>query len=82
MSEFYGQVVGNRGPASRGGSRKSGIHVSAQSWDGSIQIDLRRGNDDELIVRLSTSSGSAMYGNTVFYGTFEQFKEIFDGRAA
>ena len=82
MSEFYGQIVGNRGPASRGGSRESGIHVSAQSWDGSVQVDLRRGKHDELMVRLSASDGSDMYGNTVFYGTFDEFKQMFEGRSA
>jgi len=76
MSDFYGQVVGNRGPASRGGSRQSGIHVSAQSWDGSVQVDLRYNADDELMVRVSTSHRSEMYGNTVFYGTLEQFEEM------
>ena len=76
MSEFYGQVVGNRGPASRGGSRASGIHVSAQSWDGSVQVKLRRGKDNALQVNVSTSHGSDMYGNTVFCGTLEQFEEM------
>ena len=76
MSEFYGQVVGNRGPASRGGSRASGIHVSAQSWDGSVQVKLRRGKDDELQVNVSTSHGSDMYGNTVYFGSLDRFERM------
>ena len=76
MSEFYGQVVGNRGPASRSGSRQSGIHVSAQSWDGSVQVRLRRDMNDELQVRVSTSRGSDMYGNEVFVGSLERFEQM------
>ena len=76
MSEFYGQVLGNRGPASRGGSRSSGIHVSAQSWDGSVQVRLRYDMDDRLQVNVSTSSGSAMYGNPVFCGSLDRFERM------
>lgn len=76
MSEFYGQVVGNRGPASRGGSKQSGIHVSAQSWDGSVQVKLRYDMDDELQVQVSTSHRSEMYGDVVFVGSLERFEEM------
>ena len=76
MSEFYGQVIGNRGPASRGGSRASGIHVSAQSWDGSVQVKLRRDRNDELRVEVSTSHGSDMYGNVVYCGSLERFERM------
>ena len=40
MSHFYGCAQGNRGYASRGGSKKSGYHTIAASWDGAIEVRL------------------------------------------
>ena len=40
MSHFYGCAKGNRGYASRGGSKKSGYHTIAASWDGAIEVKL------------------------------------------
>jgi len=38
MSHFYGSVQGNRGDATRGGSKASGFDTVAASWDGSIRV--------------------------------------------
>lgn len=38
MSHFYGTVQGNRGDATRGGSRDSGIRTVAASWRGCIEV--------------------------------------------
>ena len=40
MSHFYGSVQGNRGQATRGGSKKSGYHATVASWDGALRIRL------------------------------------------
>ena len=40
MSHFYGFAQGNKGYASRGGSKKSGYHTIAASWDGAIEVKL------------------------------------------
>jgi len=40
MSHFYGWVQGNRGEASRGGSKNSGYIAVAASWDGAIRVRL------------------------------------------
>ena len=74
MSKFYGSVQGNRGAATRGGH--SMIKTSAQSWDGSIQTELTY-EEDTLMVRVSVSEGSSIYGKTIFYGTFKDFIEKF-----
>jgi len=36
MSRFYGTVQGNRGEASRGGSKESGMVTWCASWEGAI----------------------------------------------
>ena len=38
MSHFYGTVQGNRGEASRGGSKDSGIISHIASWEGAIKV--------------------------------------------
>ena len=40
MSHFYGRVAGNRGSATRCGSKVSGYHTVAASWDGAIEVRL------------------------------------------
>jgi|TARA_R110000824_G_scaffold2177_1_gene10238 hypothetical protein len=40
MSHFYGRVSGNRGSATRCGSKVSGYHTIAASWDGAIEVRL------------------------------------------
>ena len=40
MSHFYGWVQGNRGEASRGGSKNSGYIAVAASWDGAVRVRL------------------------------------------
>ena len=40
MSHFYGRITGNRGEATRCGSKKSGYLAIAASWDGAIQVRL------------------------------------------
>ena len=70
MSKFYGSVQGNRGAATRGGYDR--ITSSAQSWNGSVITELTY-DDDKLMVRIGTDSGSSSYGSTIFYGTFDEF---------
>ena len=40
MSHFYGKVKGNRGEATRCGSKNSGYIAVAASWDGAIEVRL------------------------------------------
>lgn len=40
MAHFYGLLQGNRGQASRLGTKASGLSVTAASWSGAIDVDL------------------------------------------
>jgi len=40
MSHFYGSVKGNRGEATRGGSKNSGYKSYAAGWGGGIEVRL------------------------------------------
>ena len=73
MSAFYGCVQGNRGSATRGGSRASGFKASAQSYDGSVITYLSYNDKDELMVEICISESSSSYGHQIFYGTFDEY---------
>jgi hypothetical protein len=79
MSAFYGCVQGNRGAATRGGSRASGFKSTAQSYDGSVITRLSYNNEDELMVTIEVSEGSSPYGTTIFTGTFDEYINKLNG---
>ena len=61
MSHFYGGVEGNRGPATRQGSKDSGLHAYAQSYDSRVSIDYGihkpHGEEERNIAHLTIGSG-------------------------
>lgn len=79
MSTFYGMVHGNRGAVTRCGSKNSGFKVTAQSYDGSVIINLRYNKDNILMVELDTNDSSSMcgsYSTPSFNGTFDELKQM------
>jgi hypothetical protein len=48
MAHFYGTLQGQRGEASRLGSKDSGIAVTAASWAGAITVHLYREGDVDM----------------------------------
>lgn len=79
MSTFYGQIQGNRGAATRGGSKASGYRASAQSWDGSVIVDMNYNKDDnlEVDIRLSEGSSNGWGADLVFTGSMAELREAF-----
>lgn len=76
MSEFYGEVAGNRGVGSRCGTRESGFRSSAQSNDGSIVVKLKY-EGDELMVEVGTMAWSSSdFHRPNWWGTFEELDEL------
>lgn len=69
MSNFYGTVRdpwGGRGVGTRCGHR--GIRTTAQSYDGSVIVDLSYGDGGKLEVEVEVAEGSSTFGETVFNG--------------
>ena len=62
MSHFCGYLTGNRGTATRGGSKDSGIVAHIRSWSNDITISLHDNNGkDEL--NISIPKGLIVYIN-------------------
>jgi len=47
MSHYYGSVQGNRGVATRGGSKNSGFTAWAQNGQARVYVELSVGDDGE-----------------------------------
>lgn len=83
MAHFYGQVKGSASTtASRGGTRNSGLRVSAQTYDGSVIVAVMDGkNDGEPVFTIEVDDGSSFYGNEVFSGTIAELVRALRGNA-
>ncbi len=59
MARFYAEIEGNRGRASRMGSRDSGMWSHTRGWSLGAQVDWDEasGDDDRVEVRLTSGSG-------------------------
>lgn len=76
MAKFLGMVKGARGAASRLGTSNSGITASAQSWGGSVQVQLYE-RDGATVCRLTSSEGSSFHGNTLLFdGSLDELEQI------
>lgn len=74
MSRFYGQVHGQANTtASRRGGRD--IKASVQSWNGSVIMRMYYDSDDRLNVNVQVADSSSFIGESIFDGTFEEFKK-------
>lgn len=84
MATFYGQVFGSgRTSATRGGTYDSGLRTSAQSYKGSVIVELTQPEDEdgnrELMVEVSVNSSSASRGKNLFYGNLNEFCQRLGG---
>lgn len=68
MAMFYGSVQGARGEATRLGHSNTGLRASAQSWAGSVIVNIYHNiADDKICVDISVAPGSAKSGGFTLY---------------
>lgn len=77
MATFYGQVFGSaKTSASRGGTYASGLRTFAQSYEGSVIVELTlpeySDGNRELMVEVQVNSNTASRGKSLFYGTLDE----------
>ena len=58
MSRFYANIQGNRGPASRGGSEKSGIEGHIRGWNigARVRVDVDDLGRDTVTIHITVGS--------------------------
>jgi len=83
MSHFYGTLKGARGPASRCGTRGSGLEAVAASWQGAVRVylwhDDATGRDIARVV-LAPWHGRGVT-RTLYVGPVDQTEEAAAVRA-
>jgi hypothetical protein len=59
MAQFYGEVQGNRGTASRMGGKASGFWAHIRGWGVGVRVDCRYDKEsDSDVIRVYRTSGS------------------------
>lgn len=58
MARFYGDLQGNRGPTSRMGSKKSGLHAHIRGWNVGVQISCFVDKNGRDTITISETGGS------------------------
>ncbi len=82
MSKFYGSVDGSEKTTTATRRGFNYIHVSAQSYDGSIITRMHYDINDNLIVDLEHNDGSSTYGRTIFHGTMDELLKKLEAKGA
>jgi len=77
MSHFYGVLQGNRGEATRQGSPKSGLSVTAASWKGCVRVRLwvNEDGDDMFEVQQDRWQGAGIR-ETLAIGKLGEFHNL------
>lgn len=60
MSHFYGTLIGSRKPRTATGTAGSGIKAVAQSWSGSISVELYVDEEGKDCYEIRVGEGSDM----------------------
>lgn len=81
MSHFYGSAQGNKGEATRCGTKNSGYVTEAASWEGAVRVELWYNEDKEenwasvsLIPWYGSGKNILLYKGPVSGRDFNQFK--------
>lgn len=71
MSHYYGTLQGNRGEATRCGTKDSGIETYAATWNGAIRVKIyHEDGKDKYIIERTTWKGKGEY-RLIERGTIE-----------
>jgi len=75
MAHFRGTVKGGRGMASRLGHANTGLRLHANSWEGSVEVELFRHKEhlqDWAYVRVNTGDGKSL---CIYHGPLKYYQD-------
>ena len=58
MAQFYGEVTGNRGRASRMGTANSGMYAHIRGWDIGVRVSINDVNGKDVVTIWKTSGSN------------------------
>jgi len=67
MAQFYGEIEGNRGKASRQGTEESGLWAHVRGWNIGVHVECRydKQNDRDIIYVYQTTGSNGRRMNTL-----------------
>ncbi len=68
MAHFRGTIKGARGPASRLGTKSSGLVVTAASWQGAVEVYLQESNGTDYARVMLTKHHGAGTERILYFG--------------
>ncbi len=75
MAQFYGDVQGNRGQATRMGTKGSGMSAHIRGWNVGVRVELsHEGGVDVVRVFRTAGSNGSMYKNNTLLAEFSEEK--------
>ena len=76
MARFYGEMTGNRGTATREGTKESGFVAHIRGWNIGVQVDISVNSEgkDEVTVWLTGGSNGAIERKLMFRETEKEAK--------
>lgn len=74
MAQYHAEVQGNRGPASRCGSKRSGIRAAVNGWHIGTEVEIRYENERDVVYVYRTD-GSNGDGTRTLVAKFDNGNE-------
>ena len=71
MAQFYGSIQGNRGEATRMGTKNSGIDGHIRGWSIGARVTMRHINGED-VCSIELTGGSNGYGSSKHLGNFKE----------
>lgn len=65
MAQFLGSVQGQRGEATRLGSKVSGLEVRANGWNSGVRVAARHTGDQDVFYIYATAGSNGHRGDTL-----------------
>lgn len=82
MAKFYGKLQGNRGQATRCGTKSSGITTVAASWEGAVEVNIwhnSKEDRDMVEVCMRTWEGCCGESKVLYRGPVGEYKNELSG---
>lgn len=81
MAQFYASIQGNRGEATRMGTKVSGIHGHIRGWDAGVEVWIGYNkNTNQNVISISLTKGSNGGGNkNLWTGTEKDLELLLSG---
>lgn len=76
MAQFRGVLRGQRGEASRLGTKSSGLTAHINGWNCGVDVELEHLNDQDQVIVYLTGGSNGRSRKVLFRGSVDQVQEF------